>query len=102
MRDRIKQEGYGYKLFSAIQPDKLQEKSLYEMQHISLENVTEILTVDDIDDSFLDTYIDCLELLKIRVHYVWPLSSRLDEHKARMKKHAAKKAAAEAPKTTAD
>lgn len=72
------------------------------MQHIPLENITQTLTADDIDDNFLDTYIDCLEFLKIRVHYVWPLSSRLDEHRVRMKKNAAKKAAAEATETTAD
>lgn len=72
------------------------------MQHIPLENITQTLTADDIDDNFLDTYIDCLEFLKIRVHYVWPLSSRLDEHRVRMKKHAAKVAAAEAAKATAD
>lgn len=72
------------------------------MQPIPLDNITQTLTADDIDDNFLDTYIDCLEFLKIRVHYVWPLSSRLDEHRARMEKHAAKVAAAEAAKATAD
>ena len=102
MRDKIKQEGYGYKIFSAVQQDKKSEKSLYEMQHISLENITGILTVDDIDDNFVDTYIDCLEFLKIRIHYVWPLSSRLDEHQTRMRKHAAKIVAVETAESTAD
>lgn len=54
----------------------------------------------DITEEFVSAYIDELERNRIRVHYVWPLSARLDEHQARMRKHAAK--IAKTTESTAD
>ena len=51
-----------------------------------------VQSASDITEDFLNCYIDELERNRIRVHYVWPLSARLDEHQARMKKYAAKRA----------
>lgn len=57
------------------------------------------ISAADIDREFIDTYIDILEFLKIRVHYSWPLSVRLDEHQKMVQKSAAVLAK---PKSTAD
>lgn len=58
----------------------------YQMRHIFEENTTVTLSANDIDKNFIDAYIDCLELLKIRVHYVWPISVHSDEHQKLVKK----------------
>lgn len=54
-----------------------------------------IQSAADITEDFLNYYIDELERNRIRVHYVWPLSARLDEHQARIKKYTAKGVASE-------
>lgn len=53
----------------------------------------------DITEKFLDAYIDALEANKIRVHYAWPLSVRLDEHQKMIQKSAIPLTK---PKSTAD
>ena len=60
-----------------------------------------VQSVSDVTEDFLNYYIDELERNRIRVHYVWPLSSRLDEHQARMRKKK-KKIASSKTETTAD
>lgn len=60
-----------------------------------------IQSASDVTEDFLSYYIDALERNKIRVHYVWPLSARLDEHRTRMRKHAAKIASSQT-ETTVD
>lgn len=57
------------------------------------------ISAADIDKEFIDTYIDILEFLKIRVHYTWPLSVRLDEHQKMIQKSAIRLVK---PKSTAD
>lgn len=59
-----------------------------------------VQSASDVTEDFLNYYIDELENNRIRVHYVWPLSSRFDEHQARMRKHAAK--IAKTTESTAD
>ncbi len=65
-------------------------KSFYQKVSIPEETIGEGISATDIDKEFIDTYIDILELLKIRVHYVWPLSVRLDEHQKMIKKSVAR------------
>lgn len=48
---------------------------------LSLKNEKNIQSVADIDEAFVDEYINLLDTHKIRVHYVWPISVGLDEHK---------------------
>lgn len=60
-----------------------------------------VQSASDITEDFLNYYIDELENNRIRVHYVWPLSARLDEHQVRMRKHTAKIASSQT-ETTAD
>jgi hypothetical protein len=41
---------------------------------------------DNVDDAFMDAYIDLLENHRIRIQYVWPLSVTLENHKKRVAK----------------
>ena len=52
----------------------------------ALKKEKDIKNASDVDEDFVTEYIDRLDRHKIRIHYVWPLSARLDEHKAYIKK----------------
>lgn len=66
---------------------------------LALKQEKGVQTSADITEQFLDAYIDALETNRIRVHYTWPLSVRLDEHQKMIQKSAAVLAK---PKSTAD
>jgi len=53
---------------------------------LTLKIEKKIKNASDIDIDFVTEYIKRLDTHKIRVHYVWPLSARLNEHKKYIRK----------------
>lgn len=62
------------------------QKNAYDLL-LSFKEKKNVQSSKDVDDEFMDEYIDLLTENRIRVQYVWPLSSRLEDHQ----KHLAKK-----------
>lgn len=70
-----------------IQPEKDWKKktSAFEILH-SLKNAKNIESKEQIDEEFMDSYIDLLIQHKIRIQYVWPLSVSLADHRKQLEK----------------
>jgi len=52
-----------------------------------------IVSVEQINEEFMDRYIDLLIQNRIRIQYIWPLSVSLSEHQKQLEKNQKQKEA---------